>query len=448
MHALINELVVRGFSEDDARSRARLIVLVEEAFNRRVGHEPAWRLWVPGRIEFFGKHTDYAGGRSLVAAVPRGFAVAAHRRGDEIVRVIDARRGGEVAIPQTDATTVHDGWATYVATAVRRLAANFPGARLGADVVVASDLPPAAGLSSSSAFIVGLVRSLLQCGALTIREEWREMGSPEAIAGYLGAVESGASFGRLAGTTGVGTHGGSEDHTAIIACRPGVLSEYRYVPVRHLSDATLPAEWSCVVATSGVHADKIGSARDRFNRAAAAVRALVDLWHRLTGDRPASLAEALMSASDAAARLAAAIPETRIGAFSADDLSRRLSHFLREDPRVPDAARAVAAGDAPVLDALARDSQADAEALLGNQVPETIALVRAARAAGAFAASSFGAGFGGSVWALVPSGEVERFGPAWVEPYKATRPHLSGVDWFPARPSPGLLLLRWHSSEL
>ena len=31
-------------------------------------------LFVPGRIEVLGKHTDYAGGRSLVAAVPRGFA--------------------------------------------------------------------------------------------------------------------------------------------------------------------------------------------------------------------------------------------------------------------------------------------------------------------------------------------------------------------------------------
>jgi galactokinase len=272
------------------------------------------------------------------------------------------------------------------------------------------------------------------------------MGSNEAIAGYLAAVESGASFGRLAGTTGVGTHGGSEDHTAILAGRPGMLSEYRYAPVRHVSDVRLPVEWSCVVATSGVHADKIGSARDRFNRAAAAVRALVDVWHRTTGDRPASLAAALMSAPDAAARLAAAVPRTPVPGFSADDLSRRLSHFLREDPRVPDASRAVAAGDAPALDALARDSQADAETLLGNQVPETIALVREARAAGAFAASSFGAGFGGSVWAMVPSAEVHRFGPAWVEGYKAQHPYLEGVDWFEARPSPPLTPVTLDSS--
>jgi galactokinase len=44
-----------------------------------------------GRIEIFGKHTDYAGGRSLLAAVPRGFAVVAGPRTDGIVAAVDAR---------------------------------------------------------------------------------------------------------------------------------------------------------------------------------------------------------------------------------------------------------------------------------------------------------------------------------------------------------------------
>ena len=29
--------------------------------------------WVPGRVEVAGKHTDYAGGRSLLAAISKGF---------------------------------------------------------------------------------------------------------------------------------------------------------------------------------------------------------------------------------------------------------------------------------------------------------------------------------------------------------------------------------------
>ena len=37
--------------------------------------------WVPGRVEVAGKHTDYAGGRSLLAAATKGFCVVVARLG-------------------------------------------------------------------------------------------------------------------------------------------------------------------------------------------------------------------------------------------------------------------------------------------------------------------------------------------------------------------------------
>ncbi len=39
-----------------------------------LGGEPEIAWFVPGRIEFLGKHTDYAGGRSLLCAVAQGRA--------------------------------------------------------------------------------------------------------------------------------------------------------------------------------------------------------------------------------------------------------------------------------------------------------------------------------------------------------------------------------------
>ena len=45
------------------------------------GHDASMALWwVPGRVEVFGKHTDYAGGRSLLCAIERGFHVASRPR--------------------------------------------------------------------------------------------------------------------------------------------------------------------------------------------------------------------------------------------------------------------------------------------------------------------------------------------------------------------------------
>ena len=118
--------------------------------------------WVPGRVEVFGKHTDYAGGRSIVSAVPRGMVIAASPRRDGRIHVLDARRNESVALPSDSAVPGSEigeagrvgvppagraftGWRRYAAVVARRLARNFPGAGLGADVVIASDLPRASG---------------------------------------------------------------------------------------------------------------------------------------------------------------------------------------------------------------------------------------------------------------------------------------------------------------
>ena len=63
-------------------------------------------------------------------------------------------------------------------------------------------------------------------------------------------------------------------------------------------------------------------------------------------------------------------------------------------------------------------SQRGAEELLGNQIPQTSYLAQSAREHGAVAASAFGAGFGGSVWALVEKAQAESFLEAWAASYR------------------------------
>jgi galactokinase len=134
-----------------------------------------------------------------------------------------------------------------------------------------------------------------------------------------------------------------------------------------------------------------------------------------------------------------AIERSSDSAFTKADLLRRLDHFTREDRRLPEAVAAFALGDAGRLGELSAASQADADSLLGNQVIETNDLVAAARATGALAASSFGAGFGGSAWALVPAADADDFGPAWRDAYLAHHPERAGARWFAGRPAPGSL---------
>ena len=89
---------------------------------------------------------------------------------------------------------------------------------------------------------------------------------------------------------------------------------------------------------------------------------------------------------------------------------------------IPDAAEALRRGDLDALGATVDLSQMLAERMLGNQVPETMALARLAREEGAVAASAFGAGFGGSVYAVVSEEGTEDFIARWSGRYFAEYP--------------------------
>jgi galactokinase len=373
--------------------------------------------------------------------VPRGFALVAAARADDHVRVFDARYGVTVDLAPEDRDRVHPGWVNYIAVVVKRLASNFPTAALGVDIAMASDLPRAAGASSSSALVVGVAHALMARASLTNCASWKQIIRTELdLASYLGTVENGRAFGSLAGTAGVGTNGGSQDHMAILACRAGRLTAFGYAPARHLDDAPMPDGWRFVIMTSGVHAGKASDAKDRFNRASGLVAGIVSIWNAANPNAATTLGEILTSDPDAADRLRSTLATSRHPEFAPDDLLRRLAHFIAEDARVPTALEAFRAADARVLGDIAAASQAGASEGLGNQIEETRTLARTALSAGAFASSSFGAGFGGCVWALVEGDDeaAATVARAWSVAYRTECPHVSGVDWFIATPAPGL----------
>jgi galactokinase len=432
-----------GLAPEEMNGRLTLFRETAAEFDRVAARRPALVWWSPGRIEVFGKHTDYAGGRSLVAAVPRGFAMLGAPRADRIVRVRDARWAVSEAIDLSEPAREFTGWANYVAVVARRLQSDFPGAALGCDITFASDVPRAAGVSSSSALVVGIASLLIEAGRLRERPEWRtNIGSPLDLAGYLGAMENGLAFGGFAAAGGVGTHGGSEDHTAIINCEGDRLSAFSYVPVREAGSVAMPEDWRFLVMTSGVEASKAGAVKARYNALSLMTRRLAELWNRaIGGDATATLGRIVRDEADGVSRLGRLIDAQAAGP-EADALRDRLRHFAAEDARVPAALAAFGRADADTIGALAAASQDDAERLLRNQIPETSALAAAARQAGAFAATSFGAGFGGSAWALAARADAHAVLAEWREAF--CRHHAAGpsVGGFVARPAPGAIRIR------
>jgi galactokinase len=400
----------------------------------------AIRFWVPGRIEFLGKHTDYAGGRSLLCAIERGFCVVAAARSDGRLRVCDARSGDVVDGEVHPAATGRSGhWSAYPVTVAHRVAANFSAPLVGADMAFASDLPIASGISSSSALVVATYLVLAEVNDLAAREEFCRVITTEAeLAEYLGAVENGLTYRSLAGERGVGTFGGSEDHTAILCGRPHALVQYSFCPVRFERAIPLPADHTFVIASSGVMAEKTGAALESYNRLATLAHAALDRWRRATGRSDASLGDAIRAAGGAES-LAKVIQITggQAERFSADALTERARQFAIESEQlIPAAGDALESGALDGLGAVVDQSMRNAVEMLHNQIAETIFLAEHARELGAVAASAFGAGFGGSVWALVRRTDSGRLAEQLLADYRRLFPAHPGAEVFATAAGP------------
>ena len=376
---------------------------------------------MPGRIEFLGKHTDYAGGRSLVCATEQGISVTTRELAEPVLRINDLVSGqrAELAL-RPDLTIPRGEWVAYPATVVRRFARDFGTLSTGLDLGFSSDLPRDAGLSSSGALIVSVALALADANQLQERSAWRgALPDREALAGYLGAVENGRGFGPFGADGGVGTQGGSQDHTAILCSRPGKLLQYGWIPVRFEREVPFPPGHLLAVAVSGVEAAKTREAMSLYNRLAEDAAELLRVWREQSEREDPTLFAALSSASDARARLADWLDRHP----RRDDLLARLKQFSEECFEIiPAVADALARGKTIALGGLVDRSQAGAEAGLQNQVAETIHLQRSARELGAVAASAFGAGFGGSVWAMVPEPGAVEFLEDWRAGYLTAFP--------------------------
>ena len=467
MRNVLDALVAAGMSAHEARAKAQIFARANALL-----HAPdrAFAVFVPGRIEVLGKHTDYAGGRSLLCAAERGFCLVATPRADRRILLTDVVSGGRAeAMLDPGPAAPRAGWAVYVATVARRLARNFTAATRGADVVFGSDLPAAAGMSSSSALLTSAMLALSAINELPGTDVYRAaIRTNEDLAEYLGTIENGQSFGVLEGDAGVGTFGGSEDHTAMLCCRPGELCQYRFCPVAHERQVPVPAGYRFVVGVSGVVAEKTGAARDTYNRASLSARAVLAAWNAAASRADPTLAAAVESAPDAADRIrtllgdgaasagpkaaagrsAPAARSTRSGPGAGlqpceQDLRARFDQFVEETfVIIPKVADLLAAGRVEEISELVERSQRGAERGLRNQVPETVFLADAARELGAVAASAFGAGFGGSVWALVDEERLDTFCDDWPDVYERAFPqHAARAQFFTTAAGPAALRL-------
>ena len=402
--------------------------------------EVEWR--VPGRIEVLGKHTDYAGGSVLVGAVDRAITARARRvEGPQSSLTATTGGGDPITLRAGVDPDLEPGhWGRYLQTVLDRLTLNF-GAGTAAHLSISSDLPPASGMSSSSALVCATALALASLNGWDKDPRWVEsMPDRLSLAGYLAAVEGGRAWRDLPGTSGVGTRGGSEDHTGMLCGAQDRLLLAGFDPMRIERTIAFPAQWALVVGVSGVLAHKTGAALKDYNRGPNTVQAVLARWNAATGRTDASLAGAVRHlVGDATGEQAAADPvlQDLLGLCEPGYERKRIEQFRIESlVLVPAGARLIAAADPGVGEVLER-SQELADRGLCNQVPQTRLMVSLAREAGAIGASSFGAGWGGSVYALVRADDAEAFASQWLRAYRDREQGAERAAVIVTRPGPG-----------
>jgi galactokinase len=168
-----------------------------DAFARLYGRAPEVHASAPGRVNLMGEHTDYNGGLVLPMAIPQQTHAALAVREDGRVRAWS--REFESAEPEQyalDAECAGRGWLDYVqgVTSALRGAGHAIG---GFDLAVASQIPSGAGLSSSAALEVALLRGLRALFALALDDvalaRLAQRGENELVGAPVGIMDPLAS---------------------------------------------------------------------------------------------------------------------------------------------------------------------------------------------------------------------------------------------------------------
>src|ERR1700712_3208605 len=131
---------------------------LREQFEDFAGHAPDGGWSAPGRVNLIGEHTDYNGGFAMPFAIDRRTLVALGARDDGMLRVASTFSDDVVELPLAELAAAQagkhfHGWSAYplgVAWALGEFGADL-GAVPGADILIDSNVPVGAGLSSSAA---------------------------------------------------------------------------------------------------------------------------------------------------------------------------------------------------------------------------------------------------------------------------------------------------------
>lgn len=332
----------------------------------------------PGRVNLIGEHTDYNEGFVLPIAINRETVVAATARADRLLRVrsLNLNESAEFDL-DSPGTPRRGAWTDYVQGVAQALISRGSSLR-GADLLIGSDVPIGAGLSSSAALEISVGFALLSVSetAAGVDRISLALAGQQAEHEYVG-INSGIMDQYVAAL-------GRAGHALLIDCRS---LESHAVPFDTSSNIL-------VICNTGVkHALADSAYNQRRRECESGVESLKQFLPDITALRDVSPEEFR--------RYEAHLPEP---------IRRRCRHVVTEDQRTLEAVEALSADDFQRFGQLMYQSHESLRVDYEVTCAELDFLVDTARTLpGVFGARMTGGGFGGCTITLVRAADVDGF---------------------------------------
>ncbi|MFJ5861660.1 galactokinase [Pseudarthrobacter sp. NPDC092439] len=368
-------------------------------FQREYGAAPDGIWQAPGRVNLIGEHTDYNEGFVLPFAIDRAARVAVRVRGDLQVRLLSTYGDQGPASANLDQLEPESakGWTKYplgVLWALREAGITVPGI----DLLLDSDVPPGAGLSSSHAIECAVISALNDLTSAGLTAQDMVLATQRAENGFVGAptgiMDQSASL------------RGAEGHAVFLDCRD---QNATLVPFE-----TGPAGLVLLVIDTKVshsHADGGYASRRASCQLGAEVLGVGALRDVQVGDLPEA---------------SGLLDETTF---------RRVRHVVTENDRVLQTVERLEAEGPSAIGLLLDASHASMRDDFEISCPELDLAVETARAHGAIGARMTGGGFGGAAIALTPVEAEPEVRSAVVRAFARAGYREPGI--FTVSPAPG-----------